>query len=107
PAGANFMIINLYSSSNPSFSEIQVEQGAIATAYEAGYSGLMVFFDKDRIIPPVGGIEPASGLCSLTLNSSGDSEISGVLNGDAIKRTVRPYPAGGLRDYPVFNFQSD
>lgn len=70
PAGANFMIINLYTSTAATYSNMQVEAGALVTAYE-GASGTRKMVKAADIYPPIG-----SGGFDATLSVSGTNTAS-------------------------------
>lgn len=64
PAGANFMRINLYSSTATTYSNVQVEAGSSATTYEPN-SGDKTFVNMSDIYPP---IDTSSSFANATLS---------------------------------------
>ena len=99
PVNAKFMIINLYSASSTSYSDVQVEVGAVATAYESGTP--LMTIKKGSIFPPIeeggGGTNTAGAKATLV----GDNL---TVKAKTVEQTARVKRAFSLTESQVFNF---
>lgn len=107
PVTANYMVINLYSPTVPTYSNVQVEQGAAVSDYSA--YGTYKFLDKDFV---GGGIKelPSNIAAKMVLDSSATSYIDCVIAGSdtqRIKHTIKPFGVPNLATSEVFNFYDD
>lgn len=107
PATANYMVINLYSPTAPTYSNVQVEHGAAVSDYLA--YGTYKFLDKDYV---QGGIRelPSNIVAKMVLDSAATSYIECVIAGSdtqRIKHTIKPFGMANLATSEVFNFYDD
>ena len=97
PPNANFVVFNLYSSSSPSYSNIQFEEGSVVTSYEP-YGA--IYKIKENALPVVNrvGFE-----VSLYEAEGYENYILTSLGGKELKQEIRPfdpiYPFGILNVY--------
>lgn len=97
PAGATFMRINLYSASNPTYSNIQVEDGQAVTKYEP--NGVYFTLHEDAIVQTIGDN-------SITINDT-TATLKGLLQDGSkieIDLTLSKTPTPDQSN--VFNFAS-
>lgn len=107
PATANYMVINLYSPTVPTYSNVQVEHGAAVSDYLA--YGTYKFLDKDYV---QGGIRelPSNIVAKMVLDSAATSYIECVIAGSdtqKIKHTIKPFGVPNLSTSAIFNFYDD
>lgn len=88
PAGATHMRVNLYSSSSPSYSNVQVQLGAVATDYEA--YGVTEMVQKAKVYPAVK--ETVTGLKAVLSTSTalGSSSFSFAMGTKTVKLNFSP-----------------
>lgn len=105
PAGATHVVFNLYSSSNGAYSNIQFEEGAVATPY-AAYGATTA-----RPVATYAGPNDAALVSSAKLVLNGDGSQASYIqvkrDGKNIKRSVIPWPSVSLTASHVMNFTSD
>jgi len=105
PVGATHMIINLYSTTVTTYSNMQVEAGTSATNY-APY-GTYKYLSKSYVS---GGLKELNTQSMLVLDSAGESFIQCVIAGDdsqIIKHSIVPFATRNLSTSEVFNFYHD
>ncbi|MGS0705061.1 pyocin knob domain-containing protein [Acinetobacter sp. ANC 3781] len=97
PVGANFIIANLYQPSNQNYSNVQLELGNVATAYESGTPSIKL--KKEAIYPEVsaGGV----GGIGATASVVGDDL---TIKAKTVEQTVKLKRAFSLTQSQVFNF---
>lgn len=96
PVGANFMLLNVYSASNPSYSNLQVEKGSVATAYMPYGTGYKI--NPDYI---AGAASLAKG--KLEINGT-TAKVFGVIDGKEIIETVSLTKSNTHSQSTVLNF---
>ncbi|WP_411684294.1 pyocin knob domain-containing protein [Acinetobacter indicus] len=96
PVGANFMLLNVYSASNPNYSNLQVEKGSVATAY-------MPYGTDYKINPDyiAGVLSLAKG--KLEINGT-TAKVFGVIDGKEIIETVSLTKTNTHSQSTVLNF---
>lgn len=110
PVTAAYMVINLYSSSSPTYTQIQVELGASATEYTSVF-GSHKFTDKSKITPSIKEM-PDSVKAKLVLDSTAvtPSYIYALLAGsttDYLKVVIKPFNTRNLSTSELFNFYEE
>lgn len=103
PSNANFVSFNLYSTSNPNYSNVQFEQGSTATAYEQYYQKQMI--DANKIYDTTA---VASKNCNLTIAPNNRASINAYLaDGAPIKLDLLLTKTNTHDQATVFNFAGD
>lgn len=97
PVGANFVIANLYQPSNQNYSNVQLELGSVATAYESGTPSIKL--KKEAIYPEVSG--GGSGGVGATASVVGDDLTIKAKTVEQTARLKRPF---SLTQSQVLNF---
>lgn len=107
PVTATYMVINLYSPTVPTYSNVQVEQGAAVSDYLA--YGTYKFLDKDFVNNGIKEL-PSNIAAKMVLDSAATSYIDCVIAGSdtqRIKHTIKPFGMANLATSEVFNFYDD
>lgn len=101
PVGSAFMIVNLYSTTISEPSNVQIEAGAVATAYQT--YGTRYALLPGKVLEAVQSTDTATA--KLVLGSS--SYIEAKQGSDVFKLGVLPFPVRNHDTSPVFNFAGD
>lgn len=108
PLTATHMVINLYSTSNSSYSEIQVELGSTATDYTPIF-GSHKWVQKSKITPEIREVFDGAKLVldnTLATSSYIQARLSGSTS-DILKIIIMPFLTRNLSTSEVFNFSEE
>ena len=106
PANATILVINLYQSSNKNYSNVQVEAGTTATAYENGDDVLLV--KKDAIYPSLGqSATPTAYASTVTFAADNTMTVSASDANTSYSHTMQLVKSATTLNSMVANFTSD